>query len=64
MPAPELLFQQHIAEFLVREHKYGKLEQADITDTEHCIAEDQLWAFLKATQAASTVGARFIGRLL
>ncbi len=27
------------------------LEQTDITDTEHCIAEDQLWAFLNATQA-------------
>jgi len=27
------------------------LEQADITDTEHFIAEDQFWAFLKATQA-------------
>jgi type I restriction enzyme R subunit len=40
----------HIADFLVREHKYGLLEQADITDTEHFIAEDQLWAFLKATQ--------------
>ncbi|MFH1738831.1 MAG: type I restriction endonuclease, partial [bacterium] len=49
--APELTFQQHIADFLVREHKYGVLEQADITDTEHFIAEDQLWAFLKATQA-------------
>jgi len=49
--APELTFQQHIADFFVREHKYGLLEQADITDTEHCIAEDQLWAFLKATQA-------------
>src|SRR5437660_7539331 len=49
--APELTFQQHIADFLVREHKYGLLEQSDITDTEHYIAEDQLWAFLKATQA-------------
>ena len=49
--APELTFQQHIADFLVREHKYGVLEQSDITDTEHFIAEDQLWAFLKATQA-------------
>ena len=39
---PELSFQQHIADFLVREHKYGVLEQTDITDTEHCIAEDQL----------------------
>ena len=48
---PELNFQQHIADFLVREHKYGVLEQSDITDTEHFIAEDQLWAFLKATQA-------------
>ncbi len=47
---PELTFQQHIAAFLVREHKYGVLEQAEITDTEHCIAEDQLWAFLNATQ--------------
>ncbi len=48
--APEITFQQHIADYLVREHKYGVLEQTDITDTEHFIAEDQLWAFLKATQ--------------
>jgi type I restriction enzyme R subunit len=47
----ELIFQEHIAAFLVRVHGYGLLEQADITDTEHCIAEDHLWAFLKATQA-------------
>jgi len=44
--APELTFQQHIADYLVREHKFGVLEQADITDTEQCIAEDHLWAFL------------------
>jgi len=49
--APELTFQQHIADYLVREHQYGVLEQSDITDTEHFIAEDQLWAFLTATQA-------------
>jgi len=49
--APELTFQQHIAEYLVREQGYGVLEQSDITDTEHFIAEDQLWAFLTATQA-------------
>jgi len=49
--APEMKFQDHIADFLVRVHGYGVLEQADITDTEHFIAEDQLWAFLKATQA-------------
>jgi type I restriction enzyme R subunit len=48
---PELTFQQHIADFLVRVHSYGVLEQTDITDTENFIAEDQLWAFLKATQS-------------
>jgi hypothetical protein len=48
--AHELSFQQHIADFLVREHRYGVLEQSDITDTEHFISEDQLWAFLTATQ--------------
>ena len=48
--APELTFQQHIEDFFIREHKYGILEQTDITDTEHFIAEDHLWAFLKATQ--------------
>ncbi len=49
--APELTFQQHLAAYLIREHKYAVLEQADITDTEHCLAEDNLWAFLKATQS-------------
>ena len=48
---PELTFQQHIVDFLVRVHRYGVLEQTEITDTEHCIAEDQLWAFLTGTQA-------------
>lgn len=48
---PEFAFQKHIADYLVREHGYGVLEQTDITDTEHFIAEDQLWAFLKATQS-------------
>jgi type I restriction enzyme R subunit len=48
--ATELTFQRHIADYLVHEHKYGVLEQSDITDTEHFIAEDQLWAFLKASQ--------------
>jgi len=47
---PELTFQEHVADFLVRQHKYRVLEQSDITDTEQFIAEDQLWAFLKATQ--------------
>ena len=49
--SPELTFQQHIAHFLVRVHGYGVLEQSDIMDTEHFIAEDHLWAFLRSTQA-------------
>ncbi|MBI3801491.1 MAG: type I restriction endonuclease subunit R [Deltaproteobacteria bacterium] len=48
--APELTFQQHLADFLVREHDYSVLEQGEITDTEHCIAEDHFWAFLTDTQ--------------
>lgn len=49
--APELTFQQHVEDYLVREHTYGVLEQTEITDREHCIAEDHFWAFLKTTQA-------------
>jgi type I restriction enzyme R subunit len=48
--SPELTFQKHIADFFIRHHGYALLEQAEITDTEHSIAEDHLWAFLKATQ--------------
>ena len=48
--APEITFQEHIAAYLVREHRYPVLEQAEITDTAHFIGEDHLWAFLKATQ--------------
>lgn len=47
---PEKKFQRHIAEYLVREHKYAVLEQDDITDKEYYIAEDHLIAFIKATQ--------------
>ena len=49
--SPELTFQQHIADFLVRVHGYGVLEQSEITDDQHFIAEDHLWAFLKSTQS-------------
>ena len=51
MPAPELKFQGHIADFLVRAHKYGVLYQADISNTEASIAEDHLWSFLVVPQA-------------
>ena len=48
--APELTFQQHIADYLMHEHSYGVLEQSEITDTENFIAEDHLWAFIVDTQ--------------
>lgn len=47
---PELTFQDHVAAYLTRQHGYGVLEQGEITDRENAIAEDHLWAFLKATQ--------------
>jgi len=47
---PELTFQDHIANFLVREHKYSVLDQIDITDTENFIVQDHLWAFLNNPQ--------------
>ena len=49
-PTQELQFQQHIADFLSREHGYGVLKQAEIADPEYALAEDHLWAFLTATQ--------------
>ncbi len=48
---PELAFQDHIAAFLVRVHGYAVLNQSEITDTGHGIAEDHLWSFLTDTQA-------------
>ena len=48
--SPELLFQRHVAEFLVREHRYTTLEQIDI-DPDQGWHADGLWAFLRATQS-------------
>ena len=47
---PEKKFQHHIADYLVHEQGYTVLEQVEITDTEHYIAEDHLLAFIRATQ--------------
>ncbi len=47
---PELKFQKHLADYLVREHKYGVLEQGEVAGNEHFIAEEHLWAFLKDSQ--------------
>lgn len=48
--APEITFQEHIAAYLTRVNGYPVLEKGEITDPEHAIAEDHLWAFLLATQ--------------
>lgn len=50
--SPELLFQKHVADFLVREHGYTTVEQSDI-DPDHGWNADGLWAFLQATQPES-----------
>ena len=50
-PTPELKFQKHIADFLIREHGYGKLEDDNTIDPEHGWVEDHVWAFLVATQS-------------
>jgi len=50
MSAPELKFQKHIADFLVREHHYSLLQQADI-NPDSVLVEDHLWEFLNNTQA-------------
>jgi type I restriction enzyme R subunit len=48
--APELTFQQHIADYLVREHRYGVLDSPTLR-TRALHRGSQLWVFLKATQA-------------
>ena len=52
-PEAEKLFQNHIAEFLSKQHGYTVLEQADITDRKYYFAEDQLMAFIRATQRSA-----------
>ena len=52
---PEIAFQNHIRDELLRRFKndtlkYSALEQVDITDTVNFIAEDVLWAFVTASQ--------------
>ena len=52
-PTPELVFQQHIAHYLMAKHGYGVLTQQDIAPADDGLAEDRLWDFLNATQADS-----------
>ena len=40
--APEITFQEHIATYLVRKHRYPVLEQAEITDSEHALASEMV----------------------
>lgn len=48
-PTPELQFQKHVADFLVRVHGYTVVEQAEI-DPDKGWCEEGLWAFLRSTQ--------------
>lgn len=47
---PELQFQRHISDYLVRVHGHGRLEGDDVIDPDYAWVEDQLWAFLTDTQ--------------
>ncbi len=37
---PEIAFQNHIGDYLVRVRKYGVLDRSEVTDPETVIAED------------------------
>ena len=47
---PEIDFQKHLVAYLVAKHHYAVLEAGQITDAKNVIAEEQLWAFIQATQ--------------
>lgn len=46
----EILFQQHIVDFLERKHKYNSIQKEDLEDKEFHIVRDQLVSFIKGTQ--------------
>lgn len=46
----EILFQNHVCEFLKGAHKYDALEKADLPDREYHIVEKHLLSFIKKTQ--------------
>ena len=50
MSTPELLFQQHIADFLEREHGYERLGKDAAIDPTDVWMADVLWAFVVDTQ--------------
>lgn len=47
---PEKKFQRHMANYFLREHHYAFLEEEDISDRVHYIAENHLIGFLRKTQ--------------
>jgi hypothetical protein len=48
---PEAQFQNHLINYLQVQHGYTLLEAEDITDKDYYIAENQLLAFIRATQS-------------
>jgi hypothetical protein len=61
--APELTFQQHVANYLVREHGYGVLEQSEITDSKYFIAETEDCFYMRERKG-QLPSPQEIGRLL
>ena len=61
MSTPELLFQQHIADFLEREHGYERLGKDAAIDPTHAWMADELWSFVADTQpeAVATLKAQY-----
>ena len=48
---PEKKFQRHVGNHFLKKHHFALLEEADITDRTHYIAEDHLIGFLRKTQS-------------
>jgi len=48
---PEKKFQRHVGNYFIKKHHFALLEEVDITDRTHYIAENHLIGFLRKTQA-------------
>lgn len=48
-PSLELLFQEHIREYLIKRHGYARLDQRSVSNPDLALIEAELWAFLTST---------------
>jgi len=60
---PELTFQEHVADFLVRQEEYGVLEQSDIVDDYGTDARDEVFRALRKQLARTPLWMMFRDRL-